>query len=808
MRVRALDPLQQRVLNAQGQIPGHIQHHPKELGRQLGRILSGRDVDGPEQLRESIGVFCLMPGRLEDQSVAGLSKPPSEQASAVCDVEINPPDAQLSVDPSLASISGVGSRRRVVVPHPTLNTSITLVATAEGFQELRREVNLRPGGAESIALKLESIPGWSKSVLDTGKPLPGSGTTTPPDSTDRTQAQGAIEWKLVSTIGNSGSDIYGLALNHDGSRVAAGGADRTLQVWDARTGALKARVERPSEVGSVAYFKDSKRLMCSVGRERRVEVWKESALSLQHRSVAAGRRGSNRNSSTSSQPWIQFTNDPNQELWRAVLSPDERLVATGGNSGIVTIWEVATAKPLRQVLQGLGENASREQPAPRPTAGSRFRRRPSGRSSRPQPLSSAKPGAAILSLAFSPDGKQLACGGESGVITLCNVVTGEAQAKLEGHSSSILQLAYSRDGQHLASLGSDRTLRLWDTKQQKESQTFDTGVGEAMAVSPAGRWIAVAGDDNSVRIWDIENPKDFSVLGHGVNVTHLVFSAQGTRIATADRDRTIRVWDLHFAKPPQPDSTSGTLAATTAIPTPKQSVGAVDSGGPFAGKQAGQRLDNGLGMGFVWIPPGEFKMGSAIGPDHQKNEPQVNVKLSGGFWLGKCELTRAQWQLVMKTTPWKELTDDLNPVSGDNYPVTHVTWQNAIDFCRKLTEDEHRAGRLPPGWEFDLPTEAQWEYACRAGTTTPYYCGNTFDKLKDSAWFKGNIQNEFDRHAQLVGSREPNQWGLYDMHGNVSEWCRDWYAPDPARWFRSRGVVWKRSKGHTRRQLAVHCREC
>ncbi len=172
---------------------------------------------------------------------------------------------------------------------------------------------------------------------------------------------------------------------------------------------------------------------------------------------------------------------------------------------------------------------------PRPTAGSRFRRRPSGRSSRPQPLSSAKPGAAILSLAFSPDGKQLACGGESGVITLCNVVTGKAQAKLEGHSSSILQLAYSRDGQHLASLGSDRTLRLWDTKQQKESQTFDTGVGEAMAVSPAGRWIAVAGDDNSVRIWDIENPKDFSVLGHGVNVTHLVFMprVRGSQLRTA-----------------------------------------------------------------------------------------------------------------------------------------------------------------------------------------------------------------------------------------------------------------------------------
>ena len=171
------------------------------------------------------------------------------------------PTAQLSVDPSLASISGVGSRRRVVVPHPTLNTSITLVATAEGFQELRREVNLRPGGAESIALKLESIPGWSKSVLDTGKPLPGSGTTTPPDSTDRTQAQGAIEWKLVSTIGNSGSDIYGLALNHDGSRVAAGGADRTLQVW-----------EREPAPQSTSRATERSRQRCLLQRQQEIDV--------------------------------------------------------------------------------------------------------------------------------------------------------------------------------------------------------------------------------------------------------------------------------------------------------------------------------------------------------------------------------------------------------------------------------------------------------------------------------------------------------------------------------------------------------
>jgi serine/threonine protein kinase/formylglycine-generating enzyme required for sulfatase activity len=239
---------------------------------------------------------------------------------------------------------------------------------------------------------------------------------------------------------------------------------------------------------------------------------------------------------------------------------------------------------------------------------------------------------------------------------------------------------------------------------------------------------------------------------------------------------------LDFDRKPTNSNTgggTGSLSANAAGAKPTQVRRSAVNPSPFAGHQPGeQRLDSGSILPLVWIPAGVFRMGSEMGVDHKKNEGPIDVNLTYGFWMGKYEVTRSQWQRVMHTNPWETQTDDLNPVSGGNYPATHIDWDNAIAFCRKLTEDEHRAGRLPSDWEYSLPTEAQWEYACRAGTSTLYYCGKAVAKLLESAWFKENLQKDYERHAQLVGSRAPNPWGLYDMHGNVSEWCRDWYAPD------------------------------
>ncbi len=210
----------------------------------------------------------------------------------------------------------------------------------------------------------------------------------------------------------------------------------------------------------------------------------------------------------------------------------------------------------------------------------------------------------------------------------------------------------------------------------------------------------------------------------------------------------------------------------------------------FAGKKAGQELTQRPWFGtFCWCPPGKFKMGDNVREDAP---PRVDVTLTHGFWIGKYEVTQAQYQFVMDKDP--------SSSKGSFRPVEMVSWTDATEFCEKLTMLGREAGRLPMGWEYRLPTEAQWEYACRAGTTTLYPWGNDANKLGDYAWSGWNSGTEegiqrlrqMDRAAisklspdeaiaisgrksHPVGKKKPNAWGLCDMYGNVSEWCRDWY---------------------------------
>jgi len=111
---------------------------------------------------------------------------------------------------------------------------------------------------------------------------------------------------------------------------------------------------------------------------------------------------------------------------------------------------------------------------------------------------------------------------------------------------------------------------------------------------------------------------------------------------------------------------------------------------------------------------------------------------------------------------------------GENFPATFVSWEDATEFCKKLTVTEHKNGKLPAGESYRLPTEAEWERACRAGTTTAYLFGDDESKLVEYAWFTGNTAGE--QYAHKVGTKKPNPLGLHDMHGNVWEFCSDWYG--------------------------------
>jgi formylglycine-generating enzyme required for sulfatase activity len=193
----------------------------------------------------------------------------------------------------------------------------------------------------------------------------------------------------------------------------------------------------------------------------------------------------------------------------------------------------------------------------------------------------------------------------------------------------------------------------------------------------------------------------------------------------------------------------------------------------FLGSRAGEEREVD-GIKLCWCPPGKFTMGSPpTEPERRPGEDQVEVTLTKGFWTGKYEVTQGQWKRVVGAFPEKQPAGQ-----GDDFPVVWVNHAEAEEFCRKLTEETRKSRQLPQRWEFRLPTEAQWEYACRAGTTTATAFG---DKISSKqANFQGKPYNGAEagpslNRATKVGSYPPNAWGLCDMHGNVVEWCRDWY---------------------------------
>jgi formylglycine-generating enzyme required for sulfatase activity len=180
---------------------------------------------------------------------------------------------------------------------------------------------------------------------------------------------------------------------------------------------------------------------------------------------------------------------------------------------------------------------------------------------------------------------------------------------------------------------------------------------------------------------------------------------------------------------------------------------------------------------FRWCPSGKFLMGSPESEEKRHNdETQHQVTLTRGFWMLETQVTQLMWESVMGSNP--------SIFKGLNRPVEQVSWDDCQEYIQKLNTHLGGTSSPPAGYRFSLPTEAQWEYACRAGTTSPFHFGSTLNG--DQANIDGNnpygtdTKGKYLKQTTDVGSYPANAWGLKDMHGNVWEWCADWYGDYPS----------------------------
>ena len=557
-------------------------------------------------------------------------------------------------------------------------------------------------------------------------------------------SSGALERVLR---GHAGPPLT-MAWNADGTRIASGDEDGVVRIWEADGTPGPVLEGHKSRIMSLAWSPDGESL-ASCGWDKTIRLWNVD-----------GTPGP-----------VLRGGKPVSLAW----SPDGRWLASGGWDKTIQLWEVDGT--LGPALRGHG--------------------------------------AAIRHLAWSPDGQWLASAGTGIRIWSAR---GEPGPVLQGNEEGTWPVAWSPDGRRLASAGSENTLRLWGVDGTSGPVLGGlTGSVDSFAWSLDGLHVVSSGASGTIVSWDVDaaGPERVMLL---FNDGASVELDAGGDVLHGDPEVIERELIYLIETPSgavdvlKPSEFEERVAEAKLRQSPPLAIAPFDAPGAKKHQQAwadylGVPVESktGIGMKMVLIPPGEFLMGSseeerirsfeeakALGAQWAADwipgeAPRHRVRISRPFALGRHEVTRGQFRQFVEETGYKtEPERDGNGGHGsldgkwvqdprfvwsadpgfpqtDDHPVVEVFWNDAKAFCQWLSKKQ--------GVTYDLPTEAQWEYACRAGTTTAWHCGDSDTTLQEYAWFSG-------RGTHPVGQLKSNAWGLYDMHGNAREWCADWLATD------------------------------
>ncbi|MDX2145959.1 MAG: SUMF1/EgtB/PvdO family nonheme iron enzyme [Planctomycetota bacterium] len=486
------------------------------------------------------------------------------------------------------------------------------------------------------------------------------------------------------------------------------------------------------------------------------------------------------------------------DVYDITFSPDGLRVATASRNSATRIWNTATGEQLLAFDKG-------------PTYRIAFSR--DGRSivvahgGKHATVWDASSGArlrtlqghsdSVLDVAIDPTGLWIATGSADATVKIFNAETGTLIRTLMGHTGAIQDIEFSADGQLIATAADDKAVRIWDIASGRQVQVLRTAEysAEDIAFSPDGGVIATAHSD-PIRLWSVRTGaliRQVDEVGSGFARGPIAFSPDGRWLAacarvkevvilgvTSDLSSELSKYPFETPRPPagqpvQPGPVQpGPSQPQPSQPRPTQPAPTQPvAGGPQHLARKTVELAPGVTAEFVYIDapgvaPNGFLMGSPSSEEgRDDNEVQHRVKLTKGFWVQTTEVTQGQWQAVLGSNPayFK---------NGPTYPVEQVSWEDCQEFIGKLRSR---------GIAARLPTEAEWEFACRAGTTTPFSFRATIST--EQANYDGNYtygagrKGVYREKTTRVGSFAANAWGLFDMHGNVWEWCQDWYGEYP-----------------------------
>ena len=562
-------------------------------------------------------------------------------------------------------------------------------------------------------------------------------------------------WKTqyVRAIAKQDTRHFASAMSPNGKFFALGDSRGNIEIRYADTGALLSTwvAHQGIAVYSLAFGAGGR--LISVGGDSDIRIWN-----------AANRRQ------------VALLKGHTDEVMCVRLSPDGTRFATASEDGTVRIWNT-TSQICEQVLRQ--ENTISQN----------------------------------RSIAFGASGILATANGEN--VLLWNWKQGTLSRTLKGHTDRVMDVTFAEDGVTLASASADRTIRIWNIKDPDRPPDVLIGhdaVVSAIAFQGAGeRSVLVSAALNgTMKIWDTVTRRQRTAIGSDFGgVNSLAFSSSGNRMVSSG-DNGFQIWPAF-----EPKTRVESLARTTKSDKNRQNWQPPERATWEAlPAHSGKTVNDGdvvadpSGMNLVAIPAGEFLMGSAHSPEWVASfwgefpgqvldqVPQHRVRITRRFLMGQFEVTYGQFAQFVEATGYKtdaerdrNWSGSLDPTSGyesgfmpgstwretslleekDNVPVVAVSWFDANAYCRWLSQ-EH-------GSRYRLPTEAEWEYAARAGSTTQFFTGEDYQSLEGFA----NLPNDYvdwdDGFNTIapVGQFRPNDFQLHDMHGNVWEWCQDTY---------------------------------